>query len=748
MGKRDITLKNLVVRSLDYEVGQRVADTVQFPGDQPYVAIKSALIESYSLSGPDRAQQLLRQQTLGGRKSSQLLAHLRRPGGNALPLYLLRALWMWALPTSVRDILALAPNTDLQTLATQADQVTEEVCPVVENVQPGEPRKDLYEEVKSLRQQLLEFKVSASHHPPSHPQPRAQQRPRSRPHTVDEKPASGACFYHRKLGDKARRCQPPCTNNSLAGNGTRPHNQLPVPSTVGTGASVSVVPVSRKQGLQRDLYTLHAANGSPIGTYGQVRRQLDLGLGKLLEWTFTIADVHRPIIGADFLFHHGLLVDIRRHRLVDRLPKRPFCQVAEGTPTVYTVPAGSPYAELLQQFPDITCPGNLHREVRHLVRHHIETTGPPVVSRARRLTPHLYKAAKEDFQRLIAEGTCRPSSSPWASPLHMVPNVLDFNINVHSATVFSTIDVERAYYQIPVAPEDVQKTAVISPFGLFEFTRMSFGLRNAAQTFQRFIDSIFRDLSYVFPYIDDLLTASRSPEEHRRHLQEVFSCLDRYGIRINRDKSDTLRHLTDLLPAKPKKNDRFPLKWTPEANLSFATCKEALRNATRLGHPNMEADLSLHCGRVGPQQLTKGAWEPLGLFSRSLSRTERQYSTYDRELLVIYLAARYIRPLLEGRQIQTHTDHKPLTFAFRQPHLNAPPRRTRQLTYISQFTTGIRFLVGSDNPVADTLSRIEELGLPNALDTITQAQKFEERTVTRLLREHDKLKWLYLSGVN
>ncbi|KAL1129997.1 hypothetical protein AAG570_012940 [Ranatra chinensis] len=86
----------------------------------------------------------------------------------------------------------------------------------------------------------------------------------------------------------------------------------------------------------------------------QFHRQLDLGLGKQLGWTFTIADVHRPIIGADFLFHHELLVDIQRHRLVDRETKKAATsdKVAEGTPTVYAIPAGSPYAELLQQFPD------------------------------------------------------------------------------------------------------------------------------------------------------------------------------------------------------------------------------------------------------------------------------------------------------------------------------------------------------------------------------------------------------------
>ena len=73
-----------------------------------------------------------------------------------------------------------------------------------------------------------------------------------------------------------------------------------------------------------------------------------------------------------------------------------------------------------------------------------------------------------------------------------------------------------------MAPEDIHKTAVITPFGLFEFMRMPFGLSNAGQTFQRLMDHILRDLPYTFVYLDDILVASRNHKEHAKHLRQTF----------------------------------------------------------------------------------------------------------------------------------------------------------------------------------------------------------------------------------
>lgn len=114
--------------------------------------------------------------------------------------------------------------------------------------------------------------------------------------------------------------------------------------------------------------------------------------------------------------------------------------------------------------------------------------------------------------------------------------MLDYTAILHGKAIFSKVDLVRAYYQIPVRPEDVPKTAVITPFGLFESTSMPFGLCNAAQTFQRFIRKVLEGLDFAYAYLDDLLIASKDAHEHQGHLRAVFTRLREYGLTINISK--------------------------------------------------------------------------------------------------------------------------------------------------------------------------------------------------------------------
>ena len=85
-------------------------------------------------------------------------------------------------------------------------------------------------------------------------------------------------------------------------------------------------------------------------------------------------------------------------------------------------------------------------------------------------------------------------------------------------------------------PADIPKTAVTTPFGVFEFLTMPFGLRNAARTFQRFMDEVVRDLDFVYNYIDDILVASASPEKHVTYLRLQFERFQKFLVRINPGK--------------------------------------------------------------------------------------------------------------------------------------------------------------------------------------------------------------------
>ncbi|GFS83719.1 protein KIAA0100 [Nephila pilipes] len=223
-------------------------------------------------------------------------------------------------------------------------------------------------------------------------------------------------------------------------------------------------------------------------------------------------------------------------------------------------------------------------------------------------------------------------------------------------------------FEIPIAPDEVHKTAIWTPFGLFESSQVQFGLCNASSTFQRFIDEVTRGMDGVYAFIDDILIVSRSYEKHLEHLQALFSSLDHYGRTIKLSKCTFGIPTLDFLgftvsedghtnrkkSLRPTAVSEPSLQWSEEAEKSFTDTKKALAEATLLKHPIPGALLSLWTDAsdvaIGNSlmQLCDDKREPIAFLSMKLNKSQRNWSTYGHELYAIYASIKKFHHMLEG----------------------------------------------------------------------------------------------------
>ena len=565
---------------------------------------------------------------------------------------------------------------------------------------------------------------------------------------------------------------------------------------VDTGADISVFPASfNDRKSSHNSLPLVAANGSSIRTWGQRTIGLQLG-NRLYTQAFHIADVTRPILGADFFRVNCLAIDLAGRRLID-LTRNSIISASpdSSVPLIAGLTTAPPneFSAILADFPSLLVPRYHSSENKHGVEHHIITAGHPVFAKSRRLDTEKLAIAKAEFAEMERLGIIRLSKSPWASPLHIapkpgggwrpcgdyrrlnkastddrypLPHIQDFNANLCGAKIFSKVDLMRGYNQIPMARDSIPKTAIITPFGLYEYLCMPWGLKNAAQAFQRLMDSILRGLPFAFVYVDDILIASMDAKEHKEHLRQVFEMLNANGLVIRKDKcvfgvseinflghrvtpagilplADRVETLqTYPVPENKAALQRFlgminyyhrflpkiagelhPLhvasaagrgqviEWSPDCQTAFEKAKAALAAATLLHHPRPDSAMSITTDASGTsiggqiEQLQGGVWKPIAFFSRKLSPAEKKYAAFDRELLAVFCAIKHFRHFVEGRSFTAFTDHKPLTSAI-DSATERSPRQTRHLSYISEFTTDLRHVSGKHNVVADALSRI------------------------------------------
>lgn len=435
----------------------------------------------------------------------------------------------------------------------------------------------------------------------------------------------------------------------------------------------------------------------------------------------------------------------------------------------------------------------------HIIKHRIKTKDEIPVHAKNYRYPHCHKEeVKRQVRAMLDQEIIRPSSSPWSSPIWVVPkksdasgkkkwrlvidyrkinektiddrypipNITDTLDKLGKSNYFTTLDLASGFYQIEIHPDDAKKTAFNVENGHYEFTRMPMGLKNAPATFQRVMDHILRDFigKFCVIYLDDILIFSTSLQEHAENLEKILQAIHKYNLKIQLDKSEFLKKETAFLghivttegvKANPEKieaikswplprNDKElkgflgtmgyyrkfirdfarivkpltsqlrkgqKITHTKEFVETFEKCRNILTTSNILQYPDfskpfvLTTDASNYAIGAVLSQGPIGKDKPIGFASRTLSQTEENYSTIEKELLAIVWACKYFRPYLFGNKFTLYTDHQPLTYIFNMKDPSSKLVRWR--LSLEEYDYSIQYRKGSQNVVADGLSRIK-----------------------------------------
>ena len=254
---------------------------------------------------------------------------------------------------------------------------------------------------------------------------------------------------------------------------------------------------------------------------------------------------------------------------------------------------------LAEEFPEVFSmkPGRTG-----VAQHSVHVDTPPIRQQPYRIPYSRREVVRKELDEMLKAGVIKPSKSPWASPIVLVekkdgtirfcvdyrkvnkvskfdaypmPRVEEIFESIGPAKVISTLDLAKGYWQIPMAPESMEKTAFATPFGLYEFEVMPFGLHNAPATFQRTMNYVLQDCQgFAKAYIDDVVVYSESWEEHLEHLSQVFDRMKKAGLtlklkkcRFGAKKTGYLGHIigeghVEPDPAKIKAIKKYPVPTT------------------------------------------------------------------------------------------------------------------------------------------------------------------------------------------
>ncbi|KAG6603064.1 Pol Polyprotein [Phytophthora cinnamomi] len=248
---------------------------------------------------------------------------------------------------------------------------------------------------------------------------------------------------------------------------------------------------------------------------------------------------------------------------------------------------------------------------------------------------------------------------------YYVPKIREILLRLGKAKCMSTLDANMGYFARRLARQSRAATAFCLPFGKFQFKRLPMGISTAPDEYQACMERILGDLDFVIVYLDDILIFSENPVEHLEHLR-IFT-------------------------------------WTPEDSAAFRSIKEALARSVWLAFPDYSRRFHVFADASGHQiggVIVQGR-RILACFSRSMTDTQKKYSTMEWELLSVVEILKEYRTMLLGFPVVIHTDHKNLLFP-RETSL----RVKRWKLLLEEYRLEVVYIPGSQNIGADAFSRL------------------------------------------
>ncbi|PAV73798.1 hypothetical protein WR25_20102 [Diploscapter pachys] len=399
---------------------------------------------------------------------------------------------------------------------------------------------------------------------------------------------------------------------------------------------------------------------------------------------------------------------------------------------------------------------------------------------------------EKQVEELLRQGVIEPSNSSFSSPIvlvkkkdnsirfttdfralnnvtrkeiYLIPSIKEIIDTAGGKKYYTNIDLASGFYQILLREKDRPLTAFITNSGNYQYCRMAMGLCGAPHTFQKAINELQRSISAkIYTYLDDILIASDTFEQHLAEIEEVLTKLQEFGLKAKLRKCSFAKREINFLgytigkeglkpnPAKVKAITNFPrpkslrevrgfigmasyfrrfipnfakiaapltdltkketpFKWNENAEEAFDKLKVALSTAPILQAPRLGSPFTIEVDASGISigamlcQLNREANEihPIAYASRKLSPAETRYPAIELEALAIVYAVAQFRQYIIGTNTTIITDHRPLTTLLKCRDLVG--RLAKYQLVIMEYDLTIKYRPGTANKVCDALSR-------------------------------------------